>query len=1039
MWVRIVRSVVYPSDMPGRSTTVLCTVALSGASLISSAVMAEGVHFTYLWHLEQPIYWPDQQAGGADRYERAWQSILRRDGGAANPANDLRSIFGLDDRVAAYQYRPRDTVNAIAWTAEGGAQVSFSGGLIANIQSFAEAGGQLGYSPFWVDPWRQARNTFTNAGAPARPRMDIVQFSYHHALLPLCDDDAVRMDIRLYKEAYAGVWGANPGISKGFFPSEMAFSERLIPILQQEGIEWSLVSGEKISRAYANFPVQFGSGGVNCDPPNKADQVNGTAPAFNRISISRGCGPAEALPGSYIPHRAQWVNPDTGATSSIIVVPCSQSLGWEDGYAPLSVQRLQQLSPSNDPSRPMLVVLAHDGDNAWGGGYSYYTEAVPNFVGQAVGAGFVPSVVQKYLDAHPVPTTDLVHVEDGAWVNAEGDFGAPQFLNWNWPPVNAQGQVDIVNGWAEDVRNWAVITAAQNWVSTADDLSAAAGSPVRTAQVLNPGSATTPAERAWHFFLGALNSGYMYYGTALDMEVKPTVACNEALQHASAVVGTGATETTPPTIWYPQRWPWNPGSVNYGGPYGYTQNTDDGDFTVWSLVHDVSGLQSVTLKWRQDVDGANPLASTQNETFAGGPEVGAWTSVPMATAPFPAENIYNFGGIDFFEMPQRIAHRVHANITGIRSALLDYYIEAVDSRGNVARSPIMHVWVGEGTTGGGGGGGGGEVVTVSPSPIQAGQSVTVSYNPSGRPLQGASSVNLHYGINQWQTVLPDVPMQWIAADGVWRVSVPVAQNAQQFDAVFNNGTGTWDNNNGGDWHFPVQGGTTQSDWVIDGQLDADATLVAQNGNQRLWAGIKLGRLYVATQDAGGGEDAFVTVAAEAPGSLRAAMWGKSGLVAGWNAFLGAENDNQFSGWFDTASVLRTGAAWRSARGGSNGVLEGSVDIVTAFGSNPERIALAGLRYANANAGALRAVLQVPASLDADGDAEAGEWQVAQACAITVGASCCPGDLDGNGTVDGADLGFVLGAWGTSSGDLTGDGQTDGADLGALLGGWGDCP
>ena len=29
--------------------------------------------------------------------------------------------------------------------------------------------------------------------------------------------------------------------------------------------------------------------------------------------------------------------------------------------------------------------------------------------------------------------------------------------------------------------------------------------------------------------------------------------------------------------------------------------------------------------------------------------------------------------------------------------------------------------------------------------------------------------------------------------------------------------------------------------------------------------------------------------------------------------------------------LRTGAAWRSARGGANGVLEGSVDLVTAFG------------------------------------------------------------------------------------------------------------
>ena len=41
------------------------------------------------------------------------------------------------------------------------------------------------------------------------------------------------------------------------------------------------------------------------------------------------------------------------------------------------------------------------------------------------------------------------------------------------------------------------------------------------------------SERAWHFFLGSLNSGYMYYGTAVDMEVKPTIACNEAIAEAN--------------------------------------------------------------------------------------------------------------------------------------------------------------------------------------------------------------------------------------------------------------------------------------------------------------------------------------------------------------------------------------------------------------------------------------------------------------------------------------------------------------------------
>ena len=53
---------------------------------------------------------------------------------------------------------------------------------------------------------------------------------------------------------------------------------------------------------------------------------------------------------------------------------------------------------------------------------------------------------------------------------------------------------------------------------------------------------------------------------------------------------------------------------------------------------------------------------------------------------------------------------------------------------------------------------------------------------------------------------------------------------------------------------------------------------------------------------------------------------------------------------------------------------------------------------------------------------------------------CPADLTGDGQVDGADLGLLLGAWGgPGASDLTGDGNTDGADLGLLLGAWGACP
>ena len=56
---------------------------------------------------------------------------------------------------------------------------------------------------------------------------------------------------------------------------------------------------------------------------------------------------------------------------------------------------------------------------------------------------------------------------------------------------------------------------------------------------------------------------------------------------------------------------------------------------------------------------------------------------------------------------------------------------------------------------------------------------------------------------------------------------------------------------------------------------------------------------------------------------------------------------------------------------------------------------------------------------------------------------CPGDLDGDGTIGGADLGLVLGQWGPCgagqcAADLDGSGSVDGADLGRILGAWGPC-
>ena len=53
---------------------------------------------------------------------------------------------------------------------------------------------------------------------------------------------------------------------------------------------------------------------------------------------------------------------------------------------------------------------------------------------------------------------------------------------------------------------------------------------------------------------------------------------------------------------------------------------------------------------------------------------------------------------------------------------------------------------------------------------------------------------------------------------------------------------------------------------------------------------------------------------------------------------------------------------------------------------------------------------------------------------------CPGDLNGDGVVGGADLGLMLAVWGTAdpAADLSGDGLIGGADIGLLAAAWGPC-
>ncbi len=925
------------------------------ALILTCGALQAQVYTTYHWHMQQPIYWPDRSQSSSQTYEKAWESIQHRNGGAAHPQNNVEEIFSVADRVAAYQDRVRASIASMSGAASG-AQVSYSGCLAENVGSLGE-NNAYGYSPGWFNGNRTARSWTTPNG---KPRLDLVIFPYHHSLAPLVDEAALRMEIRIAKDIYPDIWGSWPVPSVGFFPPELAFSERIIPILADEGIEWSFVPNNHVSRACENFPLTLGTGGENCDPPNKADQINPAQASWFSRTISRGCTPTNAVPFAYRPHKAEYVNPETGEVSRITVVPVAQAMSWIDGYQMYGLDDINQIASQSEPAQPMLIALAHDGDNAWGGGFSYYLESVPQFTAQAVSQGHVPTVVQDYLHQHPVSEADLIHVEDGAWVNADGDFGSPDFINWNWPLVGADGQFNIENGWAEDERNWAVITAAQNRVLTAEQIAGGVSVDAVRDPVTHNAS---DAELAWHFFLPSLTSGYMYYGAALDMEVKPTVACNEAVSHADNVIGDGSLDQTGPTIWLPQQLPHNPGETGFGALWGYQPVQHDRDFYIWTFIDDVSGLASVSWNYRLDVDGVNPLSSHQNETFAGGPEVGEWVSLPMNQRSFPTGNVYNDPNIDFFELPEYMAdqywiHVTEPDIVDEGGVLIDYFVEAVDNLGNVKRSPILHTWVG---TGGGATTPGGRV-SWWPQLPQAGESMTVQYRMDGSPLPGDTNpVWMHFGFNGWSSV-SDAAMSWNADSLAWQLEISLPQSATQADLVFHDNAGNWDNNSGQDWHvtvMPGEGGG--SEWVIDGQLDENASLIAQSGNLELHAGWNGERLYLAANPAAEGRDHFLFVGTGSS-LLSSAPWAKSGQVSQWDAYLAQEADNGWCGWFDAGAALPLA--------GSGLVLEGSLDLAGLLGTIPDGVWLALGGWETADGGPL--LVQLPAG-DGDGHLEANEW------------------------------------------------------------------
>lgn len=803
------------------------------------------VHVTRHWHLHQPIYWPEWNTlnGQTNRYQFAWDSIqIKSQGGnmypgsgVVHPQNVLvqgdpgeeGEVFTPDDRVNAYQHGPKDSLSKITDMPNAGYSMSFSGALQENVGSLGRNNAYR-YTPDWNSHNITARGWQTDGG---NTRLDLVNFTYHHAFGPLIPKSVLRKEIQIFKEIWWKTWNGQSDKSdqsKGFWPSEAAFSRHMIDVLADEGIEWSIVANSHLSRTCQNYFDIAGVGNTtaNIDPPNRADRLGPEVPANQWWSGSLdGRGAWQAAPFAYQAHKVKYVNPETGEEKKITIVPMDDVLSYSIGYGALGTATIDsEISPfSTDTSRPSIVLLSTDGENAWGGGYTSWQEATPDLLHASAGKGYDVTTIQQFLDDHPVPDSAVVHIEDGSWFNAGNDWGSPLFLNWLNPPITMAGNGADQNpytrfdfetpGWHVDFRNWAVLMAGANYIETAEQMWKDANGPesVQAWKIQEPyqqnGTYNNPnlVELGWHLYLAAFDSGFMYFGVWTDDEVKHTLAVNRTIEKVgSYVMGNLSNDRTPPTVFKPQRYPWNPGGKGWGENTKYQPVGFNGaapfpsDFYIWTHVHDVSGVNQVTLKVRVDADGVNTLSNNQNETYAGGGDVGAWKSLPMTSRTLPTHDPTNDNKINFFMTPVAMANYYFAKVNGYRGKLLDYYIEAVDSRGNVHKSDIQHVYVEDDGTPGDED----SIATFSTDPRNCAPLV-INFISTHGPLEGVSPVYQQISFNGGA----DWTRQLMNATGVdiWTFTNQVPDLATSVIVWFENDDGSIvDSNDGANWQSAIR-------------------------------------------------------------------------------------------------------------------------------------------------------------------------------------------------------------------------------------------
>ena len=516
-----------------------------------------------------------------------------------------------------------------------GLSTSWSGSLIEQLDRSAADGFCGGAFSQWD---QELSDLATAKTALGNARMSFTAFGHYHPLMSLIPERDIVRQIEWHRAIIKSRFGVEA--SRVLFPPETAFHVRMIPALKKAGIEAIIYDSIHRYRTCQDYP--YAGIGEGLLPPNPAEQAN---PAVDDwLQLDNIWAGSKISPALLKPEYVSYQDPD-GEIHSIIAVPAERYIGNEDArggfgalqYPDVLGQVYNQVAKTGsfDPKHPPFFLLHSDGDNHGGGADSYYGHNTSQLVRWLKDdPRFELTGIEDYLQRFPPDPQNTIHLEPGSWSGA--DNGDPQFMKW----FSRYDQA-----YSPDLNSWAVLTAFQNQVHTLEDC-----------------EPTHPAlAEAIRLLLTAETSCYWYWTGQDVWDGQVTQAVNKGwsgLEKAVSAIKASKSDRTAPTIFAPWVTPENPGGQRWGQG---CLNDADRQATLHSFVYDLSGLKRVTLNLRTEA-GENQIEMKNHGPYPS--QTGSKISADYCTVLLP-----------------------------IGAGRVDYYIEAEDQCGNIARSALERIFL----------------------------------------------------------------------------------------------------------------------------------------------------------------------------------------------------------------------------------------------------------------------------------------------------------------------------------------------------------